>query len=304
MAGCSGVRQETTYTTVDAPPLAVVKFGLPRNLPVAHASVNGKYIGFFLLDTGSSVTVLDAGKAVELGLTPHDSARLRAIGGAMDSPVVHLDQVVIRGVDFGAQDAVVVDLGQVSRSIHLPIAGILGFGNLRDQVFTLDFTAGTITIEDRVHFVPPPADVASEHRLMMVGGLPAVPGSIGSPGDPRGKRYDAWLQIDTGSNAGLSLPYDWLRQNPRLVAQQHNRMGQVTGAGGAATTVGSRISDLEVFGRRLADQDISIELQKTGPATRGGAVIGRLGNGVLRDFVLTFDLGQGKLWAKWRPMPR
>jgi hypothetical protein len=190
------------------------------------------------------------------------------------------------------------------------MAGIVGFDCLRDGVFTVDLVdgsisfpqgAGTTPIANDPSAIPPGAAIC---ELRMVAGLPAVPGVIG------GYR-NVWLQIDTGSNGSLALPSEAIRRFPDLLAGHANTAGQDTGVAGVGNTIISRAATVGVFGTQLNDVAIQVELPTgSGPLlsdpTRPDLVpivVGRMGNQVLRQFRITFDLPHHRLWAVRRPLP-
>jgi hypothetical protein len=278
---------------------APIQFFLRADLPLARAQINGVDVGFMLLDTGSSTTVLSKDVADRLHLPRRGSVHVAGIGGRVEAETCDLSDLRVGGHALGPRSATVIDLTPFSRNLGWPVAGIVGFDALRDKAFTLDLDAGTVAF---MPLSPPPGAAVAE--LRMIGGLPAVPGRIG-PGRA------AWLQIDSGSNGSLALSLDAVRRDPGLAAARANTAGEATGVAGVGDLVQSRLVNLGVFGVDLSDVAMQVELPdraglaptQIGDDSGGARLVGRMGNQILRRFRITFDLPHHRLWATPRPGP-
>jgi predicted aspartyl protease len=284
-----------------------IRFFPRANLPLARVRVDGVDVGFMLIDTGSTTTVLDTKVADKLRLPRQGQMMVNGIGGRVSAGICQISELWVGGRSLGPRPATVLDLAPLAKNLGWPLAGIVGFDCLRDRVFTIDLVAGTITFPPPE--APKPPEVAATDlpgaavtELRMVGGLPAVPGWIGA-------RRQVWLQIDTGSNGSLALPLDAVRHSPDVVAGHANAAGQDTGVGGVGDLIQSRAGTVGVFGTQLTDVAIQVELPDgsgrlaAAAGDAGSAVlVGRMGNQVLRQFRITFDLPHHRLWALRRPV--
>jgi hypothetical protein len=284
----------TGRSTDDGPPPTppnIIRFVLRRDLPLAKAFLNGRDAGFFLLDTGSSLTVVDRAVAGRFKLAEGPKVQVTGIGGRVDSPLVKLDSLIVGGRNFGARSAAVIDMSDFNHTIGWPVAGILGLDSLQEFIFTMDLQGGALTFEDRAAFVPPPG--AAAQRVAIVGNLPAVEGRMES-------NLPAVLQIDTGSNGSLAVSVRHVEQQTQLLAGKYNVHGEAYGVGGLAGTVTSELRNLTVFGQELHAVAFQVELsnpQTSGPVPRDAPILGRMGNQVLKKFRITFDLPHQRLWA-------
>jgi hypothetical protein len=292
-------------------------FFMRADLPLARAQINGVDVGFMLLDTGSSITVLAKDLADRLHLARQGKMPVTGIGGTTTADICSVSDLRVGGQSLGAHAATVIDLAPLSRNIGWPVAGIVGFDTIRDQAFTIDFEAGTITFESAESrgfadstpgatasanpgVQPPPGAAVLELRT--IGGLPAVPGRIAS-------HPNAWLQIDTGSDGSLALSLAAVRQCPDLLSSHANSAGEATGVGGVGNLIQSTLVTVGVFGVNLSDVSMQVELPdrqglsptQFGDRSGGTLLVGRLGNQVLRRFRITFDLPHHRLWAVVRP---
>ena len=276
-----------------------IHFFMRVDLPLARARVSGVDVGFMLLDTGSSTTVLSKDLADRLHLARLGKVPVTGIGGTLTADTCSMSDLWVGGRSLGARSATVIDLAPLSRNIGWPVAGIVGFDTIRDQAFTIDFDAGTVAFDN-----PEPPAGATVVELRMIGGLAAVPGCIGA-------HANAWLQIDTGSDGSLALSLAAVRQCPDLLSSHANSAGEATGVGGVGNLIQSTLVTVGVFGVELSDVSMQVELPdhqglsptQFGDRSGGTLLVGRMGNQVLRRFRITFDLPHHRLWAVARPGP-
>jgi predicted aspartyl protease len=92
----------------------------------------------FILDTGTSPSVLNARVARQLGLTL-SPARVTAIGRDSDVAWVTVPQFHMGALHTNAATFFVTDLSDVERTWNVPIAGILGLDVLGKVSFRLDY---------------------------------------------------------------------------------------------------------------------------------------------------------------------
>jgi hypothetical protein len=293
-AGCAGPSVAPPVVT-GATDARIIHFILRRDLPLARATVNGKDVGFFLIDTGSSISVVDQRAADKLNLSSTETMTVTGIGGTVRVPRCRLDDLTVDRRSFGARPAAIIDMSKFNQIVGWPVAGILGFDCLADGMFTIDYRAGELRLEDRATFRPP--NGASMHRLDLIANLPAVQGRLDA-------KHDAWLQIDTGSNGSLAIALGSVQQRLELLAGKVNTQSDAAGVGGLAGQVNSKLDRLAVFGQELRDVPFQVELAGPQPVTGSDApLVGRMGNQVHKRFSLTLDLPNHRLWAA-RSEPR
>ena len=102
------------------------------------ASVNGRGVGYFLIDTGSLVTTLDEDCAEQLKIKSVGRPTLQRIDGPESA-----DVAVVESLDVGALHVDHPRLHIVNEKSHLsqtgiPIAGVLGCDVLGEVPFTID----------------------------------------------------------------------------------------------------------------------------------------------------------------------
>lgn len=106
----------------------------------------GETSGYAVLDTGASVTVVDAGFATRhprLLTAPGASQGTDAAGLTQPGQIWTLAGPSIEDLNFAAHTAAVVDLGFVNAGADHHVDLIVGYPLLRQATWTLDLTEGT-----------------------------------------------------------------------------------------------------------------------------------------------------------------
>ena len=122
-----------------------------------------------------------------------------------------------------ARGAPVVYLGPIGRLLNRPVREIIGFNSLRLQPVTIDYHLRTLTFHDPRRFRKP--DGARSSRMLLRHGIPAVKVR-------NGQELLLWVQIDTGANAHLSLPWKCVEKRRHLVVGKVNLQSKSRGMAG------------------------------------------------------------------------
>ena len=114
---------------------------------VVPVEVNGRGPYPFVVDTGATLTCVDAALADSLGLpaAPGAVGLGATIGGAGAVRLVRVDSLRVGAARADALTACVVDLGSV-QGIGLRADGLLGLNVLRSYRVTFDFAERTLTL--------------------------------------------------------------------------------------------------------------------------------------------------------------
>ena len=103
---------------------------------LVRVGINGRAEGFFLLDTGASMTVLNPEIAREAGI-PWDGTLpimpLKTASGVIFPPIVHVDRFTLGRLSLAGGDVVVHDI-----RFGKGVAGLLGMNLLSDYRVALD----------------------------------------------------------------------------------------------------------------------------------------------------------------------
>jgi predicted aspartyl protease len=124
-----------------------------HSLYIKDVSSNGKPVGYFIIDTGANVTMLDTEfvRSLKLELLHPEDA-------AAESPTYKIASIKVGGLEMRHHLIIGQRLSAVRTHSGISEMGILGSDFLAKTPFMLDAHGGTITFYDRAAFVPP-ADV-------------------------------------------------------------------------------------------------------------------------------------------------
>ena len=193
---------------------AIVPLVMHRDMILAQVRVNGTDANFFMVDSGSTLAVLDQSLAQKLEVTPVRTVRIRGIGGTALADLVRLDDLAIGNVNLGSPTAAVIDLSAFRKTLGWPVMGVIGYTNLQSRPFSINYRDRILTIFDRDRFEPPANAHANELRIR--DGLLAVKMVVAG-------EQPIWIQLDTGANGWLSLPVSYVLQHPTLMAGKFNQ---------------------------------------------------------------------------------
>ena len=279
LAGCAAKPQAGVVATGEVLPRpVVVPLREHNNHVYVRGAIDGLDAGWFLLDTGSQLDVISTGVAGRLELPRQGSGQARGIAG-----VRRFDYRLTRSFSFSAWPVpntllAALDLDEQHRGIGTLASGILGYTSLRTEPFTIDYPRGRLLIG-----VDP---LTHGERLVGDGGLPMVRALVSG--------VPVVLMIDSGQDRALTLPQSLLMQHPDMLAVPHIGRSQAAGVGGRIGVTQSWVRSVEVLGTTLLDVEVSFEDGALGS-------FGRIGHGLLKDFVITFDYSRRLVSASFEP---
>lgn len=259
------------------------------SLPSAGATVPARLVGNhflvelprprrepwrFLIDTGSSVTLVSAEFARREGLNSrrftHAPKRVRSVTGNESSfDAVLIKQIRLGNASFSRVPALVFDPSEISNHLGVKIDGILGFPFFLGTEFTLDY------VQRELRVGPSPAE-ARANTIGYVERYRTPRVSVGLGGTP------VEALIDSGSDASVVLP----SLDPQLAVAQAPRPGGTVGG-----LVGTMTSEVARLASPLELAGFSVP---TPPVTLGAPHIA-LGAEILRDFAVTFDTSRQRV---------
>ncbi|MGH7996521.1 MAG: aspartyl protease family protein [Opitutaceae bacterium] len=261
------------------PPPGSAKFGSKKVvLPVTliddflivrtKGDQNGPF--HFLVDTGSSVTLVAPGFARRYGApergVPATWVQVRSSDGRQTLlPAVTLTRIELGAARFSSVPAVVYDMRTLSADLGVRIDAILGFPFFHDTEFTLDYPDRKLVLR--------PAAAAVE---------PAAPGIPYDDADKTpivtvqldGRSFPA--RIDSGIDEALTLNPAGL--NPRFEYGPVVGRAPYTVAGSGVQHIGRLAGSLSLAGHPVAR-----------PVAELTSGVSAIGGGLLADFSVTFD---------------
>lgn len=133
---------------------STVQFRLARNeVIVIPVMVNGKGPFDFMLDTGTTTTVISSELAEELSLTPVDRSLVRTVTGSRTVPRAVLQSLALGPKEEEGLIVLFYDIPGI-RSLDKRIRGVLGYDFLSRFNYLLDYGKKRIALEERRDLEP------------------------------------------------------------------------------------------------------------------------------------------------------
>lgn len=292
--------EQTTSVAIDVPvdpatfaPLIARKLGTDRihTLPMiereGHFGVTVRIADrdwFFLLDTGAQSILVDGAVLKAAGVDGTGALEVRGATRSGGLRVATLPGIELDGARL--DDVVVssIDLGK-SMSGGIRFDGILGYPFFASALVEMDFARKLL------RFGPPGSFVPSGNRVEL-----DVDRELAEATFRLDDRLDAPFIVDTGNGGEMFLYRPFVSAHPGIVPTSTAATWNY-GLGGANAAYRTTLGTLELGGVQLYHRSVDVVLADQGAfADRIDA--GNVGLGVLRNFVVTFDLGGGALYLQ------
>jgi hypothetical protein len=233
--------------------------------------LNGSRPLSFVLDSGSTRTIVDRALAASLGLKASGSGSLQG-AGAGRIPIEFIPDVTIAlpGIESAGYELSTADLRPLETSLGVKVDGIVGYELFRRFVVTLDYEAKTVTLSSPGAFHP--SQTAQAIPIELRDKWAFVKAELVLPGPVAVQ--DSFL-IDSGSSDAVDHP---------IVMKLQNRVPATSGVGFGAEGQGATAQATSLrLGRYTV---IAPTVSCCGASDATSRLIG---NEVLRRFTVTFD---------------
>ncbi|MGI9627722.1 MAG: aspartyl protease family protein [Longimicrobiales bacterium] len=262
-----------------------VPFEFPDSQVVFEAFIGEQGPFRLILDTAVNPSVIDLETARALKLPMDDGGGTRAsgVGDDRSSAMSRVIPTAIAGLNVGGSpvlpfDAVAMDLRAFSEQVGRPLHGALGFSFLKSRAVRIDYPARTITFGEGLADIEGARASATqtvEFPMVLVGTDVQIE-SVSVNG------HLMTALLDTGASPALTISSSAagrLGLGDLIAAAEP---GLVRGAGGTAQVFRTLADSIGVGPLHSGDARVTFApwLQQTDAL---------LGNGFLKDFVLTLD---------------
>jgi len=270
-----------------------IEFDSPHGLIVCRAKINDHPVKF-LIDSGSTTSIIDQHLATRLGLPQGGHSRVE---GAMmfNGTTARIDSLDLSGIRFEPLYVQAVPLRLPERIAHEGIDGILGYDLFKPLVARISYKHDRLELIDAAIFTYGgtgsviPADISKR--------VPVIGASIG-------QAHTGAFSVDTGSTASLVLfkqyadsnASDFLNPMQHDIGLRHEVIfdpedfgpSMASGAGGDFPTRHAVLDRLNLGTFSLAEVPTEIVLRDVGAFASKSATDGIVGGGALALFAAVF----------------
>lgn len=273
-----------------------VPFDFYRNEIILQVKVNGKGPFNMMLDTGTDPSAVDLNTAREMGLKLHPLGK-PATGGGTDVNLTYyteLPLVEVGSLNVKTVVALAIDLSKVSERLGKPLHGVLGHSLLNGRVVQIDYANHIVRFYSQPLFSKATKQTNTPKRTLL--SFRYNDNVLVDDVLVNGKKVIA--NLDTGSNGTFNL-------TPAAVSylgldEDFERAPVSTDVGynGVSQNREGKVNSVTVGGISVNAPAVIFFGKGTGRDKKPWGI--NIGNGFLKDFVVTIDY-KSKLITLERP---
>lgn len=240
--------------------------------------LNGSRALSFVLDTGSTRTIVDRALATSLGLKASGSGSLQGAGaGRIPIEFIHDVSIALPGVESTGYELSTADLQPLEASLGVRVDGILGYELFSRFVVTVDYEAKTMTLDlpgafhasNTAQAIP----IELRDKWAFVKAELVLPGPVAV--------QDSFL-IDSGSSDEVDHP---------IVMKLETRVPATSGVG-----LGTHVQGATAQATSFRLGRYSIIAPTVSCCGASDATSRLIGNEALRRFTVTFDYPSSRIF--------
>jgi hypothetical protein len=256
-----------------------VPMQLLGDVPAIEVQVRGRPgKNRFVIDTGSSYTLMDSAVAKQLGLSANDKGYISGAGsGRIAVDLVSGVDLDIAGLTSSGHKVVLTDLSGIGDILGSAVAGIIGYDFLSKVVVTLDYPSKQVVFQPRGSFMPQSdaevVPIRFKRRWIYVPMIVKVAGHAEVKDD---------FFVDTGSADDVNHPL--IKQSSSPVRETRTGVG----LGSATQGVVGTLEYAQLGSFRI--ERVSSSCCSSNPDTHR-----QVGSGFLKHFAITFDYAAQRL---------
>lgn len=244
---------------------------------LVHPRVEGRDMGWFILDSGAGQFCIDPAVADELELPEFGAVPAVGIGGTVTASFRQGEHFALGPIEIEDTVYVELDLSFLEPAFGVPVAGICGYDLFARAVVELDLVGPHVSLHDPASYRLARGEWG---ELQLDDRLPCIP--VRFEGDREGI-----FKIDTGDPGTVSF-YGPAVEELGLLEGRTVSSGMTGGVGGAVPVKLGELEWIEIAGRRFDAVNASFALGAPGAFDDKG-VVGSLGGALLKPFRLVFD---------------
>ena len=250
---------------------------------VVRPLIDGKDVGWFLLDTGAAGIVIDRAVAQRLELPAVGATPLRGVGGTVQTRYRQARSFRLGRMTLIDPTMLEFDLQSAPALVGEPVAGLAGFPVFESAVVEVDVSQPAVALYDPAHY---DGQAISWRELVLDGYLPCVRGRF------EGNR-EGLFTLDTGMASNVCFNARAIKELALLSGRQ-TAAGTSAGVGGDARNRQGTIDWFELAGQRFEKPRAAFDLDAAGGYLEQDT-LGDLGQGFLKPFRVVFWYREKKI---------
>jgi hypothetical protein len=249
---------------------------------IVHPTVQGKDVGWFLLDSGAGGMVIDTNVAKELGAEKFGELNVGGVGGVTESGYYNIKDFSLGPATVSELHFIDLDLGQLTSIFREKIAGIVGFDFFRRATVEVDVEDGRVAVYSPHQYGN---SRAAWERLLLDGRHPTVSAEF--------EGHKGQFRLDTGANGTVTFNAPTVARHKLL----EQRAVQDTGLAGVGGLLWVKVGVLKSFklGTKVFE-DIETTFATSSQGIFGQDFLaGNIGQDLLKPFRVVLDYPNERL---------
>ena len=266
---------------------------LADGLIYMQATLNGSKPLWMMLDTGSSVTVLDESVSKALGLRSYGEGDAYGPGQGSSQKLAFASHARLRfaGVELSDQTVATLPLDWFSREVGRSTDGFLSSDIFRRFVVEIDYANQVLRLYDPAVFSYP----GSGQRLPLDFAWDNIPRVRAEVVAPDGRSIPGIFLVDTGSTPGFWLTKEFSDAHPEfLSAEKTIEAPSVVVVGGEIRSRVGRVPAIRL-GEIVIREPATTFSQNTSGTFAAPHLAGVIGAQILSRFTVIFDYPHGQM---------
>lgn len=217
--------------------------------PLVHPEVNGKDLGWFVLDTGAGAMAITEAAAHDTKMLPGDIVQAVGVGGSVRKRTWSGESFRLGPVVLDQPRFVEVTIPFSRLAFGTRVVGAVGFDLFASAVVDIDFPNRRLRLHRPEDYILP--DGGRWTKLVVYRNLPCIECRFESG-------HDGLFVIDTGFNGTVTF-FPHTVNDLNLLANRKLRRSLTIGAGGAIISRRGSIASFEIGEARHSNLEVNFE---------------------------------------------
>ncbi len=250
---------------------------------LVHPLLDGKDVGWFILDSCADTMVIDRGTANEAKLPKLGRLPMTGVGGTEMGTFRTVDHLTLGRATLGKSEWAELDLSGIGKLLNIKLAGIVGADLFKRSIVVMDLKGPLVEIYDPATYQ---LEIGSWTTLRFNTGNPALEASL--EGGHKG-----WFTFDTGADGSVVFKGPFVREW-RLLAGKETKTVGLGGVGGVIRAKLGEIDYFELGGHRFNKPQVIFADADKG-AFNEPYLAGNIGQEMMMPFKMVFDFHGSRL---------